>query len=229
MPTPFSYVPPTIGEVFARWTVIKPLAGRRALSRCQCGVVHNVEVKTLRSGRSQSCGCLQREMMVRTKVTHGHSRPTAGGHSPTYRAWASMKVRCTNENVPQWNDYGGRGISICERWFHSFEAFLEDMGERPSPAYSLDRKDNDGNYEPGNCRWATRKEQNENQRKQTHCKRGHELTAANTIKRMIYGVIHRRCRICDNDFQRDRYHAIKAGTWMRPPSHPGRYAHNSAK
>jgi hypothetical protein len=79
-----------------------------------------------------------------------------------YRVWQAMITRCCNQNQPGYKNYGGRGIRVCDRWRNSFEAFIEDMGERPGPGYSLDRIDNDGNYEPGNCRWATRTEQRRN-------------------------------------------------------------------
>jgi len=89
------------------------------------------------------------------KGTHGLSK------TPEYRAWASMVQRCTNPNNARYDRYGGRGISICVRW-NKFENFLADMGPRPTKGHSVDRKDNEGNYEPGNCRWATRSEQQNN-------------------------------------------------------------------
>lgn len=92
------------------------------------------------------------------KTTHGHTRP----ESPTYRAWGAMKTRCTNPNQPKWKYYGGRGITVCHRWSR-FENFLADMGEKPA-GLTLDRIDVNGNYEPGNCRWATWHEQRVNQR-----------------------------------------------------------------
>ncbi len=82
-----------------------------------------------------------------------------------YRAWYQMIYRCTNPKFPQWKDYGGRGISVCAEWRNSFTAFFEHVGPRPSPQHSFDRIDNDGNYEPGNVRWATRSQQNSNQRR----------------------------------------------------------------
>jgi hypothetical protein len=94
-------------------------------------------------------------------ITHGH---TIGVRSRAYAAWADMISRCTNPRIARYPSYGGRGITVCPRWHVSFEAFLADVGEPPSPAHSLDRIDNDGNYEPGNVRWATRTEQMRNTR-----------------------------------------------------------------
>lgn len=92
-------------------------------------------------------------------VTHGMS------YSPEYRAWRSMKQRCCNPRSPKYADYGARGIKICSHWLNDFVAFYRDVGARPSPAFSLDREDNNGDYSPGNCRWATKKQQQRNTRR----------------------------------------------------------------
>jgi hypothetical protein len=124
---------------------------------CSCG---NKGVKSgahLRSGHTKSCGHLRRDVALTVHTTHG-MRSTS-----TYKTWASMLQRCLNKNDARYDDWGGRGISVCKRWVKSFEAFLSDMGIKPI-GKSLDRKNNDGNYSPSNCKWSTPKEQSQNRR-----------------------------------------------------------------
>jgi hypothetical protein len=99
------------------------------------------------------------------KQKHGHC--TDGRHSRIYQVWGMMKDRCFNPNNPRYSDYGGRGITVCESWRHSFQSFYDDVGPRPSDTHSIERINNNGNYEPGNVRWATKEEQNFN-RRNTH-------------------------------------------------------------
>lgn len=146
------------GQRFGRLTAVKRLHSNKSgnsiwLCNCDCGGVSNSNISQLRNGKTKSCGCINKEL---TK-THGmHS-------SPEYKSHASMKDRCLNRNNPQYHDYGGRGISYCMRW-DSFENFFKDMGFRPK-GKTLDRIDNDGNYDPENCKWSTRKEQMLNTRR----------------------------------------------------------------
>jgi hypothetical protein len=156
------------GEKFGRWTVLsraqKSKAGQtRWLCRCSCGNECVVQGAALRNGQSRSCGCLKVETTISRSTKHGHA--PASGMSPTYNSWAAMIARCDNPKHAAFPYYGGQGISVCERWYQ-FENFLADMGEKPNGT-SIDRKRTNGNYELGNCRWATSDEQMTNTSRNT--------------------------------------------------------------
>jgi hypothetical protein len=146
------------GIRFGRLTVVSLVPSNRSPyywhCQCDCGKTLNAEPNLLISGGVKSCGCLRKELLR----THGYS------HLWEYGCWWAMVSRCCNPNDSSYKNYGGRGIKVCDRWIDSFEDFFKDMGERPGSEYSIDRKDNNGNYEPGNCRWATRSQQQRNKR-----------------------------------------------------------------
>lgn len=132
---------------------------------CECGHETTADGHNLRNGTTQSCGCLQKQRTSAAKLQHGEAgKNGATGASAEYRAWTGIKTRCYNPNGDSYIYYGSRGIGMCDRWKSSYEAFLSDMGRRPSPKHSIERKNNDGDYTPDNCKWATIDEQAVNRR-----------------------------------------------------------------
>lgn len=152
-----------LGDRFGRLIVIGPAQGSHKKIHyrclCDCGVEKDVPGYSLLSGDAKSCGCYKNEALLNRVVTHGHSK------TRTYHIWCAMKQRCYTESSVGYSNYGGRGITVCDRWRDCFENFLADMGECPSDKHSIDRIDTNGNYEPSNCRWATAKVQGNNTRR----------------------------------------------------------------
>ena len=128
------------------------------LCKCECGVEVVVLGASLRSGNTASCGCLHKESITKIKTTHGLCK------HPLYIVWKNMRIRCTSLGNKSYLNYGGRGIAVCDRWLESFENFYNDVIGGYKKGLQLDRIDNDGNYEPSNCRWVTRNQNQMNTR-----------------------------------------------------------------
>lgn len=164
----YNFIDLTNSPPFGRWTVLsqapKATKGRQARwhVRCECGTLRIVSGKDLRSGHSRSCGCLNGELSRARSLIHGMAKGSK--RTPTLEAWRGMIRRCTDPHRQEFIHYGQRGITVCNRWRKSFLAFLKDMGERPGPQFSLERRKNYLGYSPKNCCWATKQQQMNNRR-----------------------------------------------------------------
>lgn len=128
------------------------------LCLCDCGATKVISGRSLRVGLTKSCGCIHKKQLIERSTVHGKSRTREN------YVWSSMKQRCLNSRNKAYKNYGGRGISVCDRWLSSFEDFINDMGPKPFEGAQIDRINNDGNYEPTNCRWVTKQENHMNRR-----------------------------------------------------------------
>ncbi len=166
---------------------------RMCVCRCDCGNETKTRLDALRAKKTVSCGCYNKDL---------HTRHLMEG-TPEYNSWKCMKARCRQPGDPSFKYYGAKGITYCERW-ESFETFFADMGLKPSPNHTIDRyPDRHGNYQPGNCRWATATEQNQNRDRVSVCHQGHALTSDNVyLREQSNGNIWRCCKICSNAAQR---------------------------
>ena len=178
------------GQKFGRLTVIArgETQGKSTaaywICQCDCGNKKNIDGRRIRTGATKSCGCLKREVIIRTNTKHG------GYKERLYEIWTNMKTRCLNENFPSYIGYGGRGIKICEDWVNSFSAFREwAVGNGYEDNLEIDRSDNNGDYEPYNCKWVTPKMNSNNKRN------NHLLTVFGEVKTLMQWSEDERCVI----------------------------------
>lgn len=173
------------GQRFGRLTVLEFADTKggtaRWLCQCDCGAKCIINGARLRNGSTKSCGCLRAELRAKLNSKHGMSG------SKSYSSWKCMLARCTNRNVAAYPNYGGRGITVCDEWRNDFQKFFDYVSKLEhfeEEGYSLDRIDNDGNYEPGNVRWASRKEQARNRRDTVFVEyQGEKMTLAEAAER----------------------------------------------
>jgi hypothetical protein len=154
-----------VGDSFGRLVVVGRAENStggttRYLCKCVCGIETAVQHANLKSGNTKSCGCLHNEILAKMATRHGEANKT-----PEYSAWKAMIRRCETPSSSNYSIYGGRGITVCERWRHSYDNFLSDLGRKPSSVHSLDRTNVNGNYEPDNCKWSSPSEQSKNRRR----------------------------------------------------------------
>ena len=157
------------GQLVAIERVASPDGHQRWRFKCDCGNETVAQVSHVNSGDTKSCGCLHKQHgfgmgKAHRNFKHGLRSASNAARAAEHRIWRRMIDRCYSPTNKYFKNCGGRGITICDHWRNSFDAFYADMGPRPSPELSLDRINNDGNYEPGNCRWATPSEQRQNRR-----------------------------------------------------------------
>ena len=157
-----TWVDKNVGNKFGLLTILRRGENRgrhtTAVCHCECGTITEVRCAHLKTRETQSCGCFATLKLKGFNCQYINSQS-----NPTYSSWVAMKTRCTNAKQPNYKYYGGRGISVCKDWLDSYDNFIRDMGPRPE-GKTLDRIDPDGNYEPGNCRWATPAQQTYNRR-----------------------------------------------------------------
>jgi len=188
-----------IGERHGRLTVVSYAGPHQSPDRtrhkwrclCDCGNTVDILASNLTRNHSRSCGCLKNELTRERETTHGMS------DTPECGTWVHIRQRCCNPNSLDYPDYGGRGITVCERWMNSFENFYRDMGDRPSPEHMIERIDNDAGYSPDNCIWATIEVQANNKRtshRLTHNGETHTVTEWSRILNINQGTLEKRIR-----------------------------------
>ncbi len=186
---------PKIGSRFCRLVLIDIIRGPLFTVgkwKCDCGKTILCRIAAVKSGNTKSCGCLKIDICIKRSTSHGKCK------WPEYDHWCRIINRCESPTNSRFSYYGGRGIKICRRWRHSFDNFISDMGRKPFPRASIDRIDNNGNYEPSNCRWANQTQQNNNKRNSVRLTfNGKTMTVAEWARErgVLQNALYARLRI----------------------------------
>lgn len=192
-----------VGLKYGRLTIIKEgscikynrTIMRKVLCKCDCGNKKEIDLNSIKRGKSTSCGCFNKEFAKKNHTKHGLAMISTGIRHPDYNIWTKLKGRCLNPNDKSYKHYGGRGIKICDRWMHSFENFIEDLGWRPSQKYSIERIDYNKDYCPENCKWILKSEQTKNCRRVkliTYNGKEHCLTDLCKLLGLVYSTMRHR-------------------------------------
>jgi len=205
-----------LGKRFGKLVILKEvektycgkIPARNILCKCDCGNETTTSFTSVRNGASKSCGCSMAEFVSKSKIKHGLCLNKNGNKTSIYTTWLKMKHRCLNSNNKDFQHYGGRGITVCERWLTSVENFYKDMGDKPDKNYSIERIDVNENYCPENCKWILKKLQNRNQRTSKYIEYNNkQLLLSEWCKELNLNYSMLRHRV--NDLKMDFEDAIK--------------------
>lgn len=195
---------------------------RKVVCLCDCGNTKEIDFNSIKRGKSTSCGCYNKEQTKKNHTKHGKAMLSTGIKHPDYNIWVKLKQRCYNPKNKSYKYYGQKGIKVCDRWLHSFENFIEDLGWRPNQDYSLERIDYNKDYSPENCKWILKSEQPKNSRRVKLIKYNNQeycLTDLCKLLHLSYSTMRHRVYVLNIPFDQaikyPKYYKIKKKSNLR--------------